>query len=110
MFGPCPHCRRHVRVEERACPFCGGAVAVAPTPAATLRLTRAAIMAFTTSLGVAAVGCPRSPEPVVQPYGAPPTPTPTPTQDAGAPDADPIATPPVTPPVALYGAPPAPNQ
>lgn len=46
---PCPHCQRHVRIDEAACPFCAGSLAelVAPSrfaPAA--RLGRAAVFAF----------------------------------------------------------------
>src|SRR3954467_8631752 len=47
---PCPSCNRHVRVGDVACPFCGAAVAVAPSPAASGpglrgRLGRAALFA-----------------------------------------------------------------
>jgi hypothetical protein len=70
-----------------------------------MRLPRAAIFAFTT-LGIAASGCPRQPEPVMQPYGAPPTP---PSPDTGVADSE-QASPSVMPPAALYGAAPPPNQ
>ena len=79
---------------------------ITTTASATTRLSRAAVMAFTTlgaGLGVAVSGCPKTPETVIQPYGAPPTPTP----DAGA-DGDPTTSP--GGPVALYGAAPPPEQ
>jgi hypothetical protein len=55
---PCPHCHRHVKVSETACPFCAQLVAFASAPRVTprARLGRAAMFAF----GVAAssqAGC-----------------------------------------------------
>jgi hypothetical protein len=55
---PCPHCHRHVRVNETACPFCARPVAFASAPRVTprARVGRAAMFAF----GVAAssqAGC-----------------------------------------------------
>ena len=55
---PCPHCHRHVKVSETACPFCARPVAFASAPRVTprARLGRAAMFAF----GVAAssqAGC-----------------------------------------------------
>ena len=46
----CPSCSRHVRVDERACPFCGvelpAAFAESPAaPSPTVRLSRAALYA-----------------------------------------------------------------
>lgn len=61
-------------------------------------------MAFTT-LGVAVSGCPKTPDPVVQPYGAPPTPTP---PDAAGSDSDQAFSPGGA--VALYGAAPPPAE
>ena len=63
----CPECRRHVRVEDKDCPFCGarhGVRAPASNAASSRlpRLGRAAIFA----LGTAAVGCP------TPAYGVPP--------------------------------------
>jgi hypothetical protein len=53
---PCPACRRHVRVDESACPFCGGALeASAPRSLAAGRLTRAAVFAGAALAG--ATGC-----------------------------------------------------
>jgi hypothetical protein len=55
---PCSACRRHVRVDASACPFCG-----APAEAAQARsmprgrLTRAAVFAAGTALAGAAAGC-----------------------------------------------------
>jgi hypothetical protein len=43
---PCSECRRHVGIEERACPFCGAALAAAAPKAALLgRASRAAVFA-----------------------------------------------------------------
>lgn len=60
---PCPACRRHVGVDEAACPFCAAPIAAAPGPtgrrAAGGRLTRAAIFAG----AVAAAGACGSSEP-----------------------------------------------
>lgn len=54
---PCPHCQRHVKISETACPFCGGSLADLTAPprfAPAARLGRAAVFAF----GVAAAqGC-----------------------------------------------------
>lgn len=58
-LAPCPDCQRHIRVSERACPFCGGAVAPSiaskVVPGTTQRLSRAAAFAFTATLSLA--GC-----------------------------------------------------
>src|SRR5262245_35529830 len=55
---PCPACRRHVRVSEQRCPFCGADVrALAALPARQLptqRLGRAALFAF--GVGATAAG------------------------------------------------------
>lgn len=65
MFAPCPSCRRHVRVDADACPFCGGACAFAASPAPVARrMSRAAMFAVASSLVVGAC----SSEPM---YGAP---------------------------------------
>lgn len=54
---PCPSCRRHVRLSESACPFCGAAIeASAPRSLAGGRLTRAAVFAGA-ALATAAAGC-----------------------------------------------------
>ncbi|MGZ3423644.1 MAG: hypothetical protein ACXVEF_29720 [Polyangiales bacterium] len=84
MLGPCSSCRRHVRTDERVCPFCGSAVAgLAVKSGVTQRMSRAAIVALGT-IAVAATGCPKEngggSETIVQPYGAPPQPQP---PDAG---------------------------
>lgn len=65
----CPSCRRHVRLSDALCPFCGddvSAVSPPPAPQTFARLGRAAIFAFGASVGVAACG---SDAPL---YGAPP--------------------------------------
>lgn len=56
---PCVGCRRHVRSDERGCPFCGADVpedaASRAVPAATRRLDRVAFFTFATTL--AAMAC-----------------------------------------------------
>jgi hypothetical protein len=54
---PCPECRRHVRIDESACPFCAAALApAAPASLPVGRLTRAAV--FTAGAALAAgAGC-----------------------------------------------------
>lgn len=79
-LAPCAGCGRHVRLEDAACPFCGGtARRRVPPPRVARSLTRAAIF----YLGATLAGCDRSAEPepeesIVQPYGAPPDPQPDP--------------------------------
>lgn len=58
---PCPHCQRHVRIFESACPFCDAplAQAMAQVRARVLpgtRLGRAALFAYGVGAGLAAVG------------------------------------------------------
>ena len=54
---PCPECRRHVRIDESACPFCAAALAaVAPPTLPVGRLTRAAVFTAGAALAVGA-GC-----------------------------------------------------
>lgn len=67
-FVRCSECRRHVREDETACPFCGfaGSLSSAPRGGAVAGMGRAALFAF----GVAATAC-GSP-PVVAPYGIAP--------------------------------------
>ena len=51
---PCPECRRHVRIDETACPFCRAVLAPATPPTLPVgRLTRAAVFAA----GAALAGC-----------------------------------------------------
>src|SRR4051794_13167133 len=78
----CLSCRRHVRIDEAHCPFCG-ATERAHAPAITIgRTSRARLVAIATSLGAAAVvsGCPATQHPV---YGGPPSP---PAVDAAPPE------------------------
>jgi hypothetical protein len=64
-LAPCPRCQRHLRVDERGCPFCGAAIATgslvsrAPTrPAVSPQtLGRAAIFAFGSAIASSAPGC-----------------------------------------------------
>jgi len=74
-FAPCPSCRRHVRVDEAACPFCGVAIAsLRATPDATSRMSRARLFVFATTVGVTAatIACPSGRGNIAQPYGVPP--------------------------------------
>jgi hypothetical protein len=61
-LAPCPGCHRHVRLDERACPFCGAALATAAPPpertaVPTQRLGRAALFAFGSAIATSAPGC-----------------------------------------------------
>lgn len=110
---PCPSCGRHVRVAERACPFCAaslsrGAQSAAVIPSATQRMSRAAAFTFAASLAIAGCGdSTPSPDAAVDSGGntdtgnpsdnGTPVDTGTPT-DSGAPDDN-------GGPVPLYGAP-----
>lgn len=55
-LAPCPACRRHVRIDETACPFCTAALpAVEPRVLSRGRFTRAAVFAGAIA-GTAACG------------------------------------------------------
>ncbi|HJL18669.1 MAG TPA: hypothetical protein RMH99_23610 [Sandaracinaceae bacterium LLY-WYZ-13_1] len=61
-LAPCPACDRHLRIDERACPFCGAGVVLAPAPTRRPgRLGRAAYFAFRAAVvgagGVTAAAC-----------------------------------------------------
>lgn len=127
LLAPCPSCRRHVRVADAACPFCGAALddafrAASSTAAAARtrprkRLGRAAIFAFGGAALASTSGCydhhlrdgaPEPPLPAIDAgvdsggigllYGAPPDPEPTPL-DAGPSSEDDAAV------IAAYGGP-----
>jgi len=57
---PCPSCKRHIRIDHYACPFCTAAVpgdfASRIVPSATKRLDRLAMFTFAATLSVAACG------------------------------------------------------
>lgn len=59
-LAPCPGCSRHVRVADRACPFCGTSFASTLTARPDLdgrrRLSRAALVTFAATLGAAGCG------------------------------------------------------
>jgi len=57
-FVPCPSCRRHVRANENACPFCSSALpeGLAPIPGARARMSRGALLAFASTLAVTGCG------------------------------------------------------
>lgn len=50
----CPHCRRHARSTERACPFCGGSLEGA-VPGVVNGMTRRALTRGAIVLGAAAL-------------------------------------------------------
>jgi hypothetical protein len=53
---PCTACRRHVRIDERTCPFCAAALSPGAPPALPVgRLTRAAV--FTAGAALAGAAC-----------------------------------------------------
>jgi hypothetical protein len=70
-LAPCSGCQRHVRTSERACPFCGASIeasiASKVVPGITQRMSRAAVLAFTATMGLAAC----SQEIAAPVYGAP---------------------------------------
>lgn len=93
-LSPCPDCARHVRVDERACPFCGAGVALEPPPlrVPSRRLGRAALFAFRAAVigagGVATAACGASTgleDPIGRQDAATPSPSPSPGRDASAP-------------------------
>jgi len=63
---PCGACSRHVRCSEVACPFCGGAVSMAPIPSREPFRRLAAAAAVVALTGCATGGS------SLPPYGAPP--------------------------------------
>jgi hypothetical protein len=78
MLRPCPACSRHVRVSERACPFCAGELDAtfrsvpSPRVPAVGRLSRAALFALGAS-GLAASACSGGPSTSSAPtYGTSP--------------------------------------
>jgi hypothetical protein len=104
----CSRCRRHVKNEDRACPFCRARMP-----------RRAALGAFVAGLSLAAVACsgagglapaygPPAPEPPPQRVGPTPAPLPPdmPAPAYGPPPAPPTATPAPPQMVPLYGPPP----
>lgn len=72
---PCPGCSRHVKVSDRACPFCASALpegpGADPWPSDGPRLSRSATLLLGAAL--MATGCP---SPSANIYGGPPTPPP----------------------------------
>jgi hypothetical protein len=102
---PCPECRRHVRVDETACPFCTAALAPASPPALPVgRLTRAAVFTAGAAL-VAGAACGGKSAPAQDPIDNTAT-----VVDAGVEpiDAEPVPPPPPDHDIPMpYGAPPA---
>jgi len=67
---PCPHCHRHIRISEAACPFCSHSLAdafanVAPRMQPRARLGRAAAFAF--GLAITPAACGDNDDPPVDP-------------------------------------------
>lgn len=57
-LAPCSACARHVRAQEKSCPFCGAAVQATAAPVLpTTRLSRAGIVAFGLAVAATQVGC-----------------------------------------------------
>jgi hypothetical protein len=59
---PCPHCLRHVKITEPACPFCAGALVeafanVKPRAMPQTRLGRAAVFAFGVAATTSVAAC-----------------------------------------------------
>lgn len=55
VLGPCPACARHVRVSEARCPFCDVSLeghTLRVVPDAPARMSRVAMLAFATSVGL----------------------------------------------------------
>jgi hypothetical protein len=80
----CPHCSRHHRVCEPACPFCGGALPACEAASETTprgRMSRAMLVAA----GAAVLGAADCEPRVLPPYGQPPI---QPGPDAGTKTAD----------------------
>jgi hypothetical protein len=89
---PCAGCGRHVKADDAACPFCGGApIEPHARSLPSARLGRAATFAFGAALAAATTGCSGSHRPsddggteqedagpvrpdaaIAPPYGAPP--------------------------------------
>lgn len=79
---PCPSCARHVRRDQRVCPFCDAALALDALPERrrpTTRLCRSALMGGLAVATVATAGCGPS---------DPPTDAVSASMDAAAMDAD----------------------
>jgi hypothetical protein len=74
MLVTCLACHRHAFAGERACPFCGGALAT-PAPSRATGATRLALLAGLAVAGCGPSGKPVQPTPdptsIVAPYGAP---------------------------------------
>ncbi|MBL8715192.1 MAG: hypothetical protein JNL79_04320 [Myxococcales bacterium] len=106
-LAPCTVCRRHIRLDEPSCPFCGGAVPTTLTAeTATPRLSRSALAALgAIGVGLGLAGCPT---PMATLYGGPPTPRPEPTTSTSASASESTSPAPTASEVAIYGAPPAP--
>jgi hypothetical protein len=69
----CPHCSRHHRVCEPACPFCGGTLPACNAASATRprdRMSRAMLVAA----GAALLGGAECETSIAPPYGVPPHP------------------------------------
>lgn len=66
-FAPCPSCRRHVRIEHGACPFCAATLeGLTAKPAVAARVPRrllaVAASALVAGCGVPVYGAPSPPD------------------------------------------------
>lgn len=83
----CATCARHVRIEERTCPFCRAPheASEAPVPAEPPRRSRAALVFGALAISASATACTK--DTVAQIYGAPPPPSAPPTATSAPPRA-----------------------
>lgn len=74
----CASCRRHVRVEETSCPFCGTSIESVRLPDVVVgRISRGELLTIIATLGAGAlIGCDKKDDPgnLAEVYGAPPRP------------------------------------
>src|ERR1041385_9410752 len=72
---PCDGCRRHVRSDERACPFCGARVVASPLRSLPqVGLSRAGQLGWMLLFGAAASACAVPPPPGAPPKSVGPAP------------------------------------
>ncbi|MBI5534381.1 MAG: AgmX/PglI C-terminal domain-containing protein [Deltaproteobacteria bacterium] len=122
MLIPCPSCRRHVRIAERACPFCAAAALLVTGCAHTPAPTQDSVPPVSSTVVVASTAPSSSPSDVRLADAAAPEPTPSaiasaappttasPEPSGPAPAPTVASNPPKDPhKVAVYGPPPGPR-
>jgi hypothetical protein len=101
---PCPACHRHVRIDERTCPFCTAALTAGVPPVLPVgRLTRAAVF----TAGAALAGCGGKTAPAQDPIDNTAAAIDAGVDEQPPPDAAPYVPPPDLDVKMPYGAPPA---